>query len=194
MCPSSYNLFPFPPLSQNEEHLPFPLAPKICKKNPSELPIGSSRQCTYLGKVKPLTPAWPILVILSRMRPSSCVIFVQLFGMLWIFIGILVLLNLFTEAKNWYTIKFCLQCVCTLSLVRCFTTTCKQTRTSPPNSDHLGTAGSVLWVCLFVCKDVLDLESALTIIQLSHFTRSENGFQSTRRRWGEGGITLVMLG
>ena len=36
-----------------------------------------------------------------------------------------------------------------------------------------------LFICLFVCKDVLDLKSALTIIQLSHFTRSENGFQST---------------
>ena len=149
MCPSSYNLFPFPPLSQNEEHLRFPLAPKICNKNASELPIGSSQYCTYSDKVEPLTPAWPIFVILSGMRPCSCVILCNFFGTLWIFIGILVLLDLFTAAKNWYTIKFCLQCVCTLSLVRCFTTTCKQTRTSPPNSDHLVTAGSVLWVCKF---------------------------------------------
>ena len=46
---------------------------------------------------------------------------------------------------------------------------------------------SQLFICLFVCKDVLDLESALTIIQLSHFTRSENGFHST----GDGDYTSI---
>ena len=95
------------------------------------------------------------------MRPCSCIIFVQLF---WHALDIYwdtCTFYLFTEAKNWYTIKFCLQCLCTLSLVRCFTTTCKQTRASPPNSDHLVTAGSVLWVCKFTN---IDLETQKSII------------------------------